>query len=274
MLSAKRIKKKHPIIASPNDGKSGFFPCPAGCGQHVSERDVNVHLDKFCSVMGKNSASDEASFENDNSLQWKTSSNNLIIKDKEQSDKLNSNSDNEEECLPKNTCIVPQKTNQQSPYGIAKPSIKQKTPPKKTSNEQNAFLYMMKQSAKAFNNSENIAKHKFHLHHDRDGKLATTWISDHSDAMITMDEAVWSATVAIKKIKPVVLNKIVMRSKKSSHDDEQEATTVELEVSSSIPFQQSKATDQDANKYKFNFVQHHSRLSVCSALSIALSCCH
>ena len=258
MLSAKRIKKKRRIVDSPDNEKSAFFPCPAGCGQHVSEREVNVHLDEFCSVMGRKSSSSAPS----SSLQLKTSSDNLTAERQQQEKLFQMEPDDEQDYSTANTSILPQKPNHQSPHSNSKPRITiQKTPPKKVSHEQNAFSHMMKQSAKAFNVSENIVEHKFHLHHDRDGKLATTWISDQSDAIITMDEAVWSATVSIKKIKPVLLNQNENISKESTDDKKQVATTLELEVSSSIPFQQSKATNQDTSK-PFSFVQQHSRLSV------------
>jgi hypothetical protein len=45
MQSAKRRKKQQ------DSPPSKFFPCPAGCGQHVSEREVNAHLDSRCFVL-------------------------------------------------------------------------------------------------------------------------------------------------------------------------------------------------------------------------------
>jgi hypothetical protein len=253
MQNAKRVKKKHSNNISPRREQSCFFPCPAGCGRHVTERDVNVHLDKFCSVMNDGDCPAARPKANNDAVSPAKSGNSL---DKNQFGNTQSVSTPQSE-------FDRTKSNVQSPYSKAPVSVKRKA--NSNTQQKNAFSHMMKQSAKVFNSSEITAKHKFHLHHDKNGRITTTWISDQIDATIAMDDIVWSATVSVKKIKSIPFSTV--RKFSEPHEVSQElaesrndATSLELEVTSSIPFQQ---TQQDVNdSCKFNFVQKHSRLSV------------
>jgi hypothetical protein len=258
MQSAKRAKKKH-SSASPRKDQSGFFPCPAGCGHHVSERNVNVHLDKLCSVLNGGAAA-AASVDKMPSPSKQQKESPKVIGNQQTNDLIEG--DSNESCEMKTDCITPPKSIQQSPYSKKSPN-RSKQNMNNSSNQQNVFSHMMKQSAKVFNNSESIAKHKFHLYSDQDGRITTTWISDQTDATIAMDDALWSATVTVKKIKSIPLNQSHLQELIQQSETHVDATTLELIVSSSIPFQQSQHDDNGSNK--FNFVQRHSRLSVRSS---------
>jgi hypothetical protein len=243
MQNAKRLKKN-----SPKRDQSGFFPCPAGCGRHVSQRDVNIHLDKLYSVM--NSAPADAAPAADADLVRNAQS--YIIH--------------------KSPSTLRSELNAQSPVGVSRKA--------KTNEQHNAFSHMMKQSVKVFNSSEIVAKHKFHLHHDKDGRITTSWISDQIDDAIAMDDVVWSATVSVKNIKSIPLSTArkaseqerVHKATQQTAESRNDATTLELEVTSSISFQQTKQDDNGSNK--FNFIQRHSRLSVRLIHLYTLTCDH
>lgn len=250
MQSAKQAKKKHPSSASPKKNQSSFFPCPAGCGHHVSPRDVNVHLDKLCSVLNDTEAAAASGDETDT---YKSTGDKGLDADscnQEQDRNIQSNNTG---FVSESECITPPKSSQQ-------PSPVNKQDTIDDTNEQNAFSFMMKQSVKVFNTSESVVKHKFHLHHDPAGRLTTTWVSDQLDSTIAMDDVLWSATVTMKKIKSISLNK---QNEESAQKSEPRFDTrmLELTISSSIPFQVRHQADGIAIK-RLNFVQKHSRLSV------------
>ena len=221
-----------------------FFPCPAGCGHHVSERDVNDHLDNLCSAMGSksNSNADAA---------VATSRESIRVHTNDTSSSAN--------CSPVNANIK-----SKTPTS----GIKRKTPPPQQNTlQRNAFTYIMQQSAKVFSNVESTVKHKFHLHQNHNGIISTTWISDPCNSTIALDEAaVWSANVTVKKIKSIPLVNQSAQTANSSDPDHYANKLLLLEVSTSIPFQQSNTTmncnEIDKPKHVFNFVKLHSRLSV------------
>lgn len=254
MQNAKRRKKQH---ASPS---STFFPCPAGCGQHVSERDVNAHLDSRCSVLN-GSAAAAAAPQSDVLDGCDLNHNKPDI-----ADTTRFQSSSSTESLRKKSSI--------SPATLSDNATTRQTNTQTNQNksENNAFAHMMKQSAKIFSNeSQSIAKHKFHLCQDPiTGRITTTWMDGtNNDADSTMkDEIVWSSSVTVKKIKSIALNDVQNSAEEISdniqNEIEQDATVLELEVSSSIPFrnQQIMQKMSDGKSSKSNFVQRHSRLSV------------
>jgi hypothetical protein len=160
-------------------------------------------------------------------------------------------------------CIEPSSTNTRRANPASNHKIKQ---------EIDAFSHMMKQSAKVFSidESQSIVQHRFHLHHDQHGRITATWISNEADAShfdsVAMGLVLWSANVSVKKIKSIALN----RMNKSLGGElapcfapPTDATTLDLIISSSIPFQRSQPKMQcDSNNIKFHFVQRHSRFSV------------
>jgi hypothetical protein len=177
----------------------------------------------------------------------------------------------ENSLLPKNDVYTSSKPSQQSPYDKSKPASVKRPQVPSNIHQHNAFSHMMKQSAKVFKcEHELTVKHKFHLHYDQDGRITTTWIPDQTDATIAMENIVWSTNVTVRKIKSVSLHPTgelldQEHDKDPEMQSQRDATTLELNVSSSIPFQQNQQVMQGdtANNPKFNFVQQHSRLSVC-----------
>lgn len=256
----KRFKTHHPDNQqSPQNLHAGFFPCPAGCGHHVTERDVNVHLDERCEILMNrgtgttdgNACREEPRLDSlDDKLTGVNPGRDATSNLKQQKSSV----------IP---CIEPSSTNTRR----AKPASNHRI-----NQEIDAFAHMMKQSAKFFSidESQSIVQHRFHMHHDRHGRITTTWISNAADASNfdadAMGQVLWSATVSVKKIKSVALNRI-NKSLGGEHAPSlaplTDATTLDLIISSSIPFQLSQPKMQcDSNDMKFHFVQRHSRLSV------------
>lgn len=64
-LGASNPRKRLKTISPRGTGGGKFFPCPAGCGAHVTERDVNSHLDR-CTVSMNVDVEDSASAEGPN----------------------------------------------------------------------------------------------------------------------------------------------------------------------------------------------------------------
>ncbi|KAL3776125.1 hypothetical protein HJC23_011447, partial [Cyclotella cryptica] len=274
MQHTKRLKKhRSSNRPSPQHLHIGFFPCPAGCGHHVSERDVNTHLDERCSMLGNRRAGSNAS-------SGHASVDISSCPEKPKSDYIGDNltgenpvRDSTDYCEKKNS-ITPLKSNKESP----KTGSLSTTPKRAIKQETDAFSRMMKQSAKIFSRdvSQYVARHRFHMHHDQDGRITATWISNDTDASATdgvaMDQILWSANVTIKKIKSIALNKTdhSMEGLRSPWSDPKtDATTLELTISSSSAFQHSQQKLQgDSNDDKFHFVQRHSHLSVAQLKSI------
>ena len=286
MHSAKRSKKKHPNQASsPKNDQSKFFPCPAGCGHHVSEREVNTHLDKSCPIIhgGGESGSMTARCSVDESdatdNKRHASTDGSIFKGKHMEHPsscifnhtdevfVESHHDHSSSASAiKNGCIAQSKIIQRSQHNSNMPSHEEKTPSKQNINRQNAFSHMMKQSAKFFNGDESecTANYQFHLHYDQNGRITTNWTFDQSDPTFSMNDTVWSATVTIKKLKSVALHSIQASDALQQLELHKDATTLALVVSSSIACQQVQTIHCDnTSSRKFYFVQQHSRFSVC-----------
>lgn len=237
-------------------GGSRFFDCPAGCGKHVSERDVNEHLDK-CPKLNKNDTScneggsigEELSSTIMNNPQPPQSDSAIIVDD--------------DKALPQST---------------SKPKAKHK------SVENNAFQHMMKRSAQVYSHNNDSIKQRFHLHNTQ-GMIS--WICDNefnnggavgdnafdnNNIQRDINNIQWSTTIMLKKVKTVTIGE--QREKQPPQNTMQERQ-IELTVSSSIPpfnsSQQSptKSTTSISNNATTTnpslpprLVQRHSRLSI------------
>jgi hypothetical protein len=231
-------------------GGSRFFACPAGCGKHVSERDVNDHLDK-CPKLNPNSSCNNESGSIGEELNNPKPPHSAIIID--------------------NDKALPQST--------SKPKAKH------TSVDNNAFQHMMKRSAQVYsNNNDSIIKQRFHLHNTQ-GRISWTCDDELNNGGAVGDIAFddnyvqrdinniqWSTTIVLKKVKTVRIGE--QREQQLPQNTMQERQ-IELTVSSSIPpfnsSQQSrtKSTTTTTSNHTTThsslpprLVQRHSRLSI------------
>lgn len=231
-----------------NKGGSRFFPCPAGCGMHVSERDVNAHLDSECPQLKCNC---------DNEGDDKSGEEHDAAKKIEEST----------EAKAKATAISGNNALQQS-------TAKAKPNKCTNSNTNNAFQHMMKNSAQVYSNNGNIQQ-RFHLHNDQ-GMVSWTCEDDDntgadggfakSDHINIQDSDIqWSATILLKKAQTIYIYE---------HGEQQaqvQERSIQLTVSSSIPpFSAHQSTQQAAaaattsiTKPKLpQLIQRHSHLSI------------
>lgn len=241
--SAKKRRRVNNRSLLSNKGGSRFFPCPAGCGLHISEREVNAHLDRGCLQLNGNNGSegDERSGE-----------------EHDAANKIKESTEVKTKTIPDNNAL-PQST------ATAKP--------KKCTNS-NAFHHMMKKSAQVYSNNDNINQ-RFHLHNDQ-GMVSWTYEDDKaevevgiakSDHINNQDSAIqWSTSIILKKVKTINIHE---------HGEQKQPLkerSIQLTVSSSIPSLSagsssaaatSTSTATNTTKPKLpRLVQQHSHLSI------------
>eukprot|EP00581_Thalassiosira_minuscula_P011324 CAMPEP_0183727876 /NCGR_PEP_ID=MMETSP0737-20130205/26614_1 /TAXON_ID=385413 /ORGANISM="Thalassiosira miniscula, Strain CCMP1093" /LENGTH=602 /DNA_ID=CAMNT_0025959627 /DNA_START=77 /DNA_END=1882 /DNA_ORIENTATION=+ len=246
-----------------------FFPCPAGCGAHVTQREINDHLDQCLRSSDANGA-DEAVTENNKQRSTQC----------DKPDHYDRTGHSHVFNQPHNT--ENQQHDSSAPH-LFKMSLTNTPKRKKINPKNNAFSRMMQGSATVFSgNKTKTIYHRFHLA-DSEGKV--TWTSDtdedSTDDNVIKDgpakkiennhkdstdanksppkvEAVhWKDTVKMKKLKRITIEQHHMIAKGGSssmvdtsmgHNHE----ILELTISSSLPPSQEKP----------RLVQRHSRLSV------------
>ncbi|KAL7459409.1 hypothetical protein ACHAWC_011205 [Mediolabrus comicus] len=243
------------IIPSSGAG-SRFFACPAGCGKHVSERDVNDHLDK-CPKLNKNDSScnNESGSIGEELNNPKPPHSEIII-------------DNDDKALPQSTS---------------------KHKAKHTSVDNNAFQHMMKRSAQVYSNNNDSIKQRFHLHNTQgmiswscddielnNGGAAGDNAIDDNNVQRDVNNIQWSTTIVLKKVKTITIDK--QREQLKPLQNTMQERQIELTVSSSIPpfnsssqqsLTKSSTTTTTCNHTTTNpqqppprLVQRHSRLSI------------
>ena len=213
---------------------------------HISEREVNAHLDHKCPRL-KDSRDGVAA---------KTS--NINLRSFETTHTLNNNLHHNSPTLISDKNIRPQSTSK----------FKRGRSTNYTC-DNNAFQHMMKKSAQASLNSVSIQQ-RFHLH-DEYGKIS--WVSDNDSKdygdCIQGSDVKWSATIILKKPKTIKLY---------SHGDQQQQgmeRSIQLTVSSSVSsFSNANAVDEsalqsssisttkDINSKLPRLVKRHSQLSI------------
>jgi hypothetical protein len=246
------------VIPSTGGGGSRFFACPAGCGKHVSERDVNFHLDN-CPKLNKN---DSSRNNESGSIGEELSSTTMNNPKPHHADSA---------IIIDNDKALPQST--------SKPKAKH------TSVDNNAFQHMMKRSAQVYsNNNDSIIKQRFHLHNTQ-GMISWTCdelnnggaVGDNafeeSNVQRDINNIQWSTTIVLKKVKTIRIGE--QREQQPPQSTMQERQ-IELTVSSSVPpfnsTQQSPTKSTTATSNNTNtttnsslpprLVQRHSRLSI------------
>ena len=234
-------------------GGSRFFACPAGCGKHVSERNVNDHLDT-CPKLNQNDAARNGSGS---------------IGEELSSTIMNNPQPSHSEIINDNDKALPQST--------SKPKAKH------TSVDNNAFQHMMKRSAQVYSNINDSIKQRFHLHNTH-GMIS--WICDDelnnggaagdnafedNNVQRDINNIQWSTTIVLKKVKTITIGE--QREQQPPKNTTMQERQIELTVSSSIPpFNSSqsptKSTTTTSNNTTTNsslpprLVQRHSRLSI------------
>ena len=247
LVSKSRSAKKRRC----NDSGGGggiFFPCPAGCGLHVSERDVNYHLDSCrCLKMNKGRGKESES--------------------------------TEEESYQHHTIRHPDTHGTVSdvdelPGSAAQGKAKCSNNVKNTS----VFQQMMKRSAEVYSNNGNIQQ-RFHLHN---AQGLVSWVSGddrkeaaedllgktHDNITFRDGDIAWSTTVILKNVKIINMQG---DGEQQQRDHPMQESPIQLTISSSIPSSFSKQPPQPPSsinsittkpKQLPRLVQRHSRLSI------------
>ena len=257
LMSKSRSTKKRrrdnsaTVPFSSSKGGSRFFPCPAGCGLHVSEAEVNAHLDNDCPQLNANFSNNDG----DGSTK-ELDAPNKVKKQLTQGErnKTTYKRIESEAAISDNNSI--------SRYTAP---AKQKTYTD-ANQTNNAFQHMMKKSAQVYSNNGSIQQ-RFHLY-DKQGKVSWTCEDDNKDAddnvLAKSVDTKWSATITLKKIKTINLQEA--GSSKQQQQPLQERP-IQLTVSSSVsPFSSQESPQQSSTtttQSKFpRLVQRHSRLSI------------
>ncbi|KAK1740411.1 hypothetical protein QTG54_008506 [Skeletonema marinoi] len=245
-----------PSIPSNINGGSRFFPCPAGCGVHVSEVDINAHLDSDCPQLNGSCSNNEG--DRPRGKDHNGHANEIKDSIEEGTNNTTNNLTNSQGAKSDNNSL---------PQSTAKANPKKCTNTNPTSN---AFQHMMKKSAQVYSNNINIQQ-RFHLHNN-EGMVSWTCEDDNKEAddvRAKQDSDVqWSATIILKKVKAIKLSE---DGEKQQQQPVQERS-IELTVSSSIspfstthqsPRQSSSTSTTSTTKPKLpRLVQRHSRLSI------------
>jgi hypothetical protein len=155
MGSQTKKKPRQPVA-------SRFVPCPAGCGRHVLEKDINVHLDSC--ISNESPSLNEQSVHN-------------AEPPKEQSDKRAT-------------------SNLISAGKEEKIESRAKASPPTSDEHANAFAHMMKRSAKVFSTSED-ARLAQRCHLNVNGSLSLTCYSTNP-GLSQPEDIKWSTTVQLK----------------------------------------------------------------------------
>lgn len=250
--STKKRRRDTNNSANATAAGSRFFPCPAGCGLHVSEVEVNAHLDNDCPKLNANCSNNDG----DRSME-ELGAPDKIKEELTQEETNNSTSSNRlerEEAISHNNSL-----------SRSTAPAKQKT--RADANQaKNAFQHMMKKSAEVYSNNGNIQQ-RFHLH-DNQGKVSWTCEDDNEEADDVLASSIdtqWSATIILKKVKTINLQEDIPNEQQQQPLQER---SIQLTVSSSVsPFsshqspQQSSSTTTTQSKPP-RLVQRHSRLSI------------
>jgi hypothetical protein len=197
MLMKKRPKKTQPLMSAQ---KSRFVTCPAGCGSHIPEHQVNIHLDT-CLGSSANETLDSATPEPGTSSETIAITNENVSDEKEDPASLSKQQSQTEKAQP------------QSSDSSSAATISPEAGP-------NAFAHMMKQSHRVFSVKEPLHQ-RFHLH--ADGRLEWTNMEESSSPES------WSAKVTLKASRM-----LHGESSKNSINGPQ-LRDVELTISSFIP---------------------------------------
>ncbi len=234
------------VSSLPRSSKRGsnFFPCPAGCGMHVSEVEVNAHLDNDCPQLNANNCNKN---DGEKSIHDIGDSNDIneSIGVGTKNNTTNSRIDSEAAISDKNS--LPRSM---APAG----------------NTNNVFQHMMKNSAQIYSNNGTIQQ-RFHLHNNQ-GMVSWTCEDDNKeDVPAKSADTKWSATIILKNVKTINLRE---DAEQQQHQSVVEGS-IHLTVSSSIsplasqqsPQQTSSSTATTTTKSKLSrLVQRHSRLSI------------
>ena len=204
-----------PASKKESSGGSRFFPCPAGCGAHLTELNVNAHLDRYCSSLGLDSSASanhgDGVKAKRNQLKNDDRTDNNLLKDEAKSpsdssrniqqlrpfeeDKYTSKSPNLKKGYRNETKTkldfdstinhTTQTKPDFSPNKVVIPPAKSlpigNIKPPQTDKSSNAFTHMMQRSAAVFSKSdskEDVTRQRFHLH-NVEGLV--TWTSEYDD---------------------------------------------------------------------------------------------
>ena len=184
------LMQKRPCVK-----KSRFVPCPAGCGSHVLEQNVNTHLD---SCLGNRT--------DDGTLTRKQPVCDEKAQEEEQSETTTTSSTEGAATLKKAAVENP----------VAVGSCESGSP--------NVFAHMMKQSHRVFAVKEPL-RQRFHLH--LDGRLSWTNIMEDDPESLKDDKVQWSAKVLLKASR-------MMHGQEQTGPDAIVPRDVELTVSTSM----------------------------------------
>lgn len=208
-----------------------LFECPLGCGEHVTEVSVNLHIDKCIGSSDSKTCSIDAG----------SNTKQLSANDGKSG-----------------TSSVGIDTDNDVGYDVKPQPTK-----RKCNDSVNAFSHMMKRSATVFSKDDttnNAIRHRFHLH-NTEGLVTWNCIDDDSDCS-TDDEVdcggVWSATALMKKVQVIHLGEEQSSSspnQKRGGDSSTDDKVLELTISSSVP-------PYPQDKKRWRLVRMHSRLSV------------
>jgi hypothetical protein len=209
--------------------QSQYVQCPAGCGKHVPEFDINGHLDVCMNrkhlpslentVPSTTSDVNETPARSEKSLSTDTKPATMTSLNHTKMDVHVSKREENVQTLDKKSEIQTEDTQNDAT---------------------NVFSHMMKRSAKVFASSEaSKLAQRFHL--NADGSVSLTCYSTYPG--LSQPESIeWSATTQMK-----------VRSSEPVDEIPERPTTIELVVSSAIPSVPSKAP---------RLVKKHSRLSI------------
>ncbi|EED91786.1 predicted protein [Thalassiosira pseudonana CCMP1335] len=284
-----------PSLTSPDGASSSqFFPCPVGCGRHVTERNVNEHLDKCLGDGGDDAADDDSNAASDDGQR------DDVNVDWDGGISSNEKDDEEAKATSSEPMANPDTSNTSLPSLNTQAKQLRSDPNNKATNNNNnnksaaiadtsnAFAHMMQHSAKVFSkaattSSMESVRHRFHLH-SVDGLVSWTEEDDRdivglsgsdvengakakdvdSSSAIDISDVQWSVTITVKKVKTIQFKRTTsedndlqqQRSNTNQSANSQSERPLELIVSTSIPFPQQEG------KKRGNFVRRHSRLSV------------
>lgn len=282
-----------PSLTSPDGASSSqFFPCPVGCGRHVTERNVNEHLDKCLGDGGDDAADDDSNAASDDGQR------DDVNVDWDGGISSNEKDDEEAKATSSEPMANPDTSNASLPSPNTQVKQLRSDPNNKATNNNyysaaiadtsNAFAHMMQHSAKVFSkaattSSMESVRHRFHLH-SVDGLVSWTEEDDRdivglsdsdvengakakdvdSSSAIDISDVQWSVTITVKKVKTIQFKRTTsedndlqqQRSNTNQSANSQSERPLELIVSTSIPFPQQEG------KKRGNFVRRQSRLSV------------
>jgi ferredoxin-like protein FixX len=195
------MQKRQSAQKRPCARKSRFVACPAGCGQHIREENVNEHLDR---CLGATEAVEPTQSEAKATEQVATVDPAMTREPTE----------------PVTFCPTPDSSSS--------------TVSPESNNAKNAFSHMMKQSQRVFSAKESQPlRQRFHLHPD--GRLSWTctedvgFVEDPGSLASNNASVLWSAKVLLKASRMVHGQPQPKPDAPQSHD-------VELTVSTAMVF--------------------------------------